>query len=56
MTRDRAFSPEVMAMNLVPYMPLAAEQDVKFTVTFLLEAVRKDGNQLIARSVAITAA
>lgn len=48
MTRDRAFSPEVMAMNLVPYMRSLQNKDVKFTVTYLLEAVRKDGNQLIA--------
>lgn len=48
MTRDRAFSPEVMAMNLVPYMRALQNKDVKFTVTYLLEEVRKDGNQLIA--------
>ncbi|MGO7133591.1 FAD-dependent oxidoreductase [Rhizobium leguminosarum] len=48
MTRDRAFSPEVMAMNLVPYMRSLQNKDVKFTVTYLLEAVRKEGNQLVA--------
>ncbi|WP_242216809.1 NADH:flavin oxidoreductase [Shinella zoogloeoides] len=48
MTRDRAFSPEVMAMNLVPYMRSLQNKDVRFTVTYLLEAVRKDGNQLVA--------
>lgn len=48
MTRDRAFAPEVMAMNLVPYMRSLQKRDVKFTVTYLLEAVRKDGNMLVA--------
>lgn len=48
MTRDRAFSPEVMAMNLVPYMRALQNKDVKFTVTYLLEEVRRDGNQLVA--------
>ncbi|MBV2143585.1 NADH:flavin oxidoreductase [Falsochrobactrum sp. TDYN1] len=48
MTRDRAFAPEVMAMNLVPYMRSLQKHDVTFTVTFRLEAVEKSGNQLIA--------
>ena len=48
MTRDRAFAPEVMAMNLVPYMRALQKRDVKFTVTYVLEAVRKDGNMLVA--------
>ena len=48
MTRDRAFAPEVMAMNLVPYMRSLQKQDVKFTVTYLLDEVRKDGNMLVA--------
>jgi NADPH-dependent 2,4-dienoyl-CoA reductase/sulfur reductase-like enzyme len=48
MTRDRAFAPEVMAMNLVPYMRSLQKRDVRFTVTSLLEAVRKDGNMLVA--------
>ncbi|MCX2698565.1 NADH:flavin oxidoreductase [Ochrobactrum chromiisoli] len=48
MTRDRSFSPEVMAMNLVPYMRALQNRDVKFTVTYLLESVRKEGNQLFA--------
>ncbi|MCB5410903.1 NADH:flavin oxidoreductase [Pseudogemmobacter faecipullorum] len=47
MTRDRSFAPEVMAMNLVPYMRSLQSLDVTFTVTFLLEAVRREGNQLI---------
>lgn len=48
MTRDRSFAPEVMAMNLVPYMRSMQKRDVKFTVTYLLEAVRKEGNMLVA--------
>lgn len=48
MTRDRAFSPEVMAMNLVPYMRSLQKHGAKFTVTYLLEAVRKEGNKLVA--------
>ena len=49
MTPDRAFAPEVMAMNLVPYMRSLQKHDVTFTVTFRLEAVEKDGNQLVAK-------
>lgn len=48
MTRDRSFAPEVMAMNLVPYMRELQKRQTTFTVTFLLEAVRRSGNQLIA--------
>jgi N-methyl-L-proline demethylase len=48
MTRDRSFAPEVMAMNLVPYMRALQNKAVTFTVTFLLEAVRRNGNQLMA--------
>lgn len=48
MTRDRAFAPEVMAMNLVPYMRELQKRDAIFTVTYLVEAVRKQGNQLVA--------
>jgi len=49
MTPDRAFAPEVMGMNLVPYMRSLQKRDVTFTVTFRLEAVRRDGNELIAQ-------
>jgi N-methyl-L-proline demethylase len=49
MTPDRSFAPEVMAMNLVPYMRSLQKLDVTFTVTFRLEAVEKQGNQLIAQ-------
>ncbi len=48
MTPDRSFSPEVMAMNLVPYMRTLQKLDTTFTVTYRLEDVRRDGNELIA--------
>jgi N-methyl-L-proline demethylase len=48
MTPDRAFAPEVMAMNLVPYMRSLQKLNVIFTVTYKLDAVRRDGNQLLA--------
>lgn len=48
MTPDRSFAPEVMAMNLVPYMRSLQKLDVTFTVTYRLDAVEKDGNQLVA--------
>ncbi|MHA7971585.1 oxidoreductase [Rhizobium sp. CAU 1783] len=48
MTPDRSFAPEVMAMNLVPYMRSLQKQDVTFTVTYRVEAVERDGNGLIA--------
>lgn len=48
MTPDRSFAPEVMAMNLVPYMRSLQKLDVTFTVTYRLEAVEKSGNLLVA--------
>jgi 2,4-dienoyl-CoA reductase-like NADH-dependent reductase (Old Yellow Enzyme family)/thioredoxin reductase len=48
MTPDRSFAPEVMAMNLVPYMRSLQKLDVTFTVTYRLESVEKNGNQLVA--------
>ncbi len=48
MTPDRSFAPEVMAMNLVPYMRALQKLDVTFTVTYRLEFVEKNGNQLVA--------
>ncbi|SPH24882.1 putative N-methylproline demethylase [Defluviimonas aquaemixtae] len=48
MTRDRTFAPEVMGMNLVPYMRSLQEKDVTFTVTWCLKGVEKDGNQIRA--------
>jgi 2,4-dienoyl-CoA reductase-like NADH-dependent reductase (Old Yellow Enzyme family)/thioredoxin reductase len=48
MTPDRSFAPEVMAMNLVPYMRSLQKLDVTFTVTYRLESVERNGNQLVA--------
>jgi N-methyl-L-proline demethylase len=48
MTPDRAFAPEVMAMNLVPYMRALQKLDTTFTVTYRLEAAERRGNRLIA--------
>ena len=48
MTPDRSFAPDVMAMNLVPYMRSLQDKDVTFTVTYRLRAARRDGNRLIA--------
>jgi N-methyl-L-proline demethylase len=47
-TPDRAFSPEVMGMNLVPYMRSLQGRDTTFTVTWRLVSVGRDGNQLKA--------
>jgi N-methyl-L-proline demethylase len=47
-TPDRSFSPEVMAMNLVPYMRSLQRRDVTFTVTWRLLSVMREGNQLRA--------
>ena len=48
MTPDRTFAPDVMAMNLVPYMRSLQDKDVTFTVTYRLTAARRDGNRVIA--------
>ncbi len=48
MTPDRSFAPEVMGMNLVPYMRSLQKLDTTFTVTFRLEELHRDGNQLRA--------
>jgi 2,4-dienoyl-CoA reductase-like NADH-dependent reductase (Old Yellow Enzyme family)/thioredoxin reductase len=47
-TPDRAFAPEVMGMNLVPYMRALQKLDATFTVTYRLESVRRDGTELVA--------
>ncbi|WP_374427317.1 FAD-dependent oxidoreductase [Paracoccus sp. (in: a-proteobacteria)] len=49
MTPDRTFAPEIMAMNLVPYMRALQDKDVTFTVTRRLLGVTRDGNRLSAR-------
>ena len=48
MTRDRSFAPEVMAMSLTPSMRELQQRDVTFTVMWKLDAVRRDGNELLA--------
>jgi N-methyl-L-proline demethylase len=48
MTRDRTFAPEVMAMSLTPAMRELQKRDVTFTVTWKLDAVRREGNKLLA--------
>jgi 2,4-dienoyl-CoA reductase-like NADH-dependent reductase (Old Yellow Enzyme family)/thioredoxin reductase len=48
MTPDRTFSPDVMAMNLVPYMRTLQDKDVIFTVTRRLIGVTRSGNTLTA--------
>lgn len=49
MTPDRTFAPDIMAMNLVPYMRALQDKDVTFTVTRRLLGVTRDGNRLNAR-------
>lgn len=56
MMPDRAFAPEVMGMNLVSCMRSLQKLDATFTVTYRLEAVRRDGNRLLAVIGATTAA
>lgn len=48
MTPDRTFAPDVMAMNLVPYMRAIQDKKVTFTVTYRLTSVAKDGNLIKA--------
>ena len=48
MTPDRTFAPDVMAMNLVPYMRALQDKDVTFTVTYRLTSVARNGNLLKA--------
>ena len=47
-TPDRSFAPEVMAMNLVPYMRSLQDLDVTFTVTYRVEKVHKRDGTLVA--------
>ena len=47
-TPDRSFAPEVMAMNLVPYMRALQGRAVTFTVTWRLMQVAREGNRLVA--------
>lgn len=48
MTADRTLAPEVMAMNLVPYMRSLQKLDVTFTPTFRLTGVRRAESELVA--------
>lgn len=48
MTPDRNFAPEVMGMNLVPYVRSLQALDTTFSVTWRLKSVREDGNALLA--------
>ncbi|MEP2716918.1 NADH:flavin oxidoreductase [Pseudophaeobacter sp.] len=48
MTPDRTFAPDIMAMNLVPYMRALQAKDVRFTVARRLIKVAPCGNQLTA--------
>ncbi|MCX8520816.1 MAG: NAD(P)/FAD-dependent oxidoreductase, partial [Rhodoferax sp.] len=48
MTPDRSFAPEVMAMNLVPYMRSLQKMDVVFTVTYRLLRVEQTSSGLLA--------
>jgi pyruvate/2-oxoglutarate dehydrogenase complex dihydrolipoamide dehydrogenase (E3) component len=48
MTPDRTFAPDIMAMNLVPYMRTLQDKDVTFTVTRRLLDVARSGNKLVA--------
>ncbi|QAX28167.1 NADH:flavin oxidoreductase [Leisingera sp. NJS204] len=48
MTPDRTFAPDIMAMNLVPYMRALQDKDVTFTVTRRLLEVARTGNKLTA--------
>ncbi len=49
MTPDRVFAPDIMGMNLVPYMRALQGKDVTFTVTRRLLEVLREGNRLRAR-------
>lgn len=49
MTPDRSFAPDIMGMNLVPYMRVLQDKDVTFTVTRRLLDVTRDGNRLRAK-------
>ena len=48
MTPDRTFAPNIMAMNLTPYMRALQDKDVTFTVARRLLNVEREGNRLKA--------
>ena len=49
MTPDRSFAPEVMAMNLVPYMRALQPAGAVMTVAHRLRGLSRDGNRIAAR-------
>lgn len=49
MTPDRTFAPDIMGMNLAPYMAALQDKDVSFTVARRLLGVTREGNQLKVR-------
>ena len=48
MTPDRSFAPEIMGMNLVPYMRALQDKKTTFTVARRLMSVSRDGNKMCA--------
>ncbi|WP_322867641.1 NADH:flavin oxidoreductase [Aquicoccus sp. G2-2] len=49
MSPDRGVAPEIMGMNLAPYMEVLQQRDVTMTVARRLLGVEREGNQLKAR-------
>ena len=47
-TPDRSFAPEVMGLNLVPYMRALQPKNVTFTVTYRLLQLKRCDNELEA--------
>ncbi len=48
MTPDRSLAPDIMAMNLTPYMRALQDKDVTITVVKRLLGIARDGNKLKA--------
>ncbi|UWQ83700.1 NADH:flavin oxidoreductase [Leisingera caerulea] len=48
MTPDRTFAPDIMGMNLVPYMRVLQVKDLSFTVARRLLGITRSGNRLTA--------
>ncbi|UWQ58656.1 NADH:flavin oxidoreductase [Leisingera caerulea] len=48
MTPDRTIAPDIMGMNLVPYMRVLQDKDVSFTVARRLLGITRSGNRLTA--------
>ena len=49
MTRDRSFAPEVMGMNLTPYMRSLQGSGAIFTVARTVKGISRAGNRIAAR-------